>query len=70
MPERTYPPVRFCEETGCVHYNQIQRLETALAGDLEKNIREKYERDLGIVRVTCEQHCERTAVQFYDWLRR
>lgn len=56
----------FCRETKCFHYNLISRLSSTL------NMREyPYEakRSLEIARVHCKQDCERTAYQFYQWLK-
>ena len=54
---------RFCEESGCVSYNLIQRLES-----IEKPNEEQL-RELGVARVLCQQSCERTAHQLYEWLK-
>ncbi len=52
----------FCKESQCVHYNSIRRLSL-----MKKTSR--IERDLTIARVICQQRCERTAYQFYEWLK-
>jgi len=51
----------FCKETRCVHYNLIERLKSAPKSS-------QIERELGIARVHCEQNCERTAYQYYQWI--
>ena len=54
---------KFCEESGCVTYNSISRLE------LISNPSDDIKRQLGIIKVHCKQRCERSAYQFYDWLK-
>ena len=50
----------FCKETKCVHYNLIERLNSVPKSPT-------LERNLGIARVHCDQACERSATQFYQW---
>jgi hypothetical protein len=54
---------RFCRESGCVKYNSIFRLESIPIHS------DDIKRQLAIMKVGCEQSCERSANQFYNWLK-
>jgi hypothetical protein len=54
---------KFCEESKCVHYNAISRLESI------SNPSEDITRQLAIIKIHCKQRCERSADQFYNWLK-
>lgn len=54
----------FCKESRCVHYNFVQRLEKI------ENPNEEIKRELGIALVQCNQNCQRTAHEFYEWLEK
>jgi hypothetical protein len=62
MGENMYPHRRFCKESTCMHYNLIDRL-TSMQDSTK-------ERDLEIARVHCQQACEKTAYNYYEWLRK
>jgi len=52
----------FCKEIECVHYNFIERLSCI------ETISPEIERSLEIARVYCQQNCEHTAHEFYQWI--
>ena len=54
---------KFCEESRCVVYNSISRLESI------SNPSDDIKRQLDIIKIYCKQKCERSAYQFYDWLK-
>ena len=53
----------FCNETRCIHYNSIKRLEAI------EDPNDAIKRDLGIAEVQCKQNCQRTTYDFYNWLK-
>lgn len=58
-----YPPKEFCKQLRCIHYNLIERLESV------KPRCEPTNAILGITRVYCQQRCERTAYQLFEWIK-
>ena len=52
----------FCKETRCVAYNLQERLSSMQKTDTVK-------RDIEIAEVQCRQNCQRTAHNFYEWLK-
>jgi hypothetical protein len=53
----------FCQETRCVHYNFVRQMESI------EEPTENDKRELGIALVQCQQNCQRTAHDFYEWLK-
>jgi len=53
----------FCRDSKCIHYNLIERLESI------ENPEEEIERDLSLAKNRCEHRCERTAHDFYAYLK-
>ena len=52
----------FCKESKCIRYNLIERLKSTLKSS-------QIEKELEIARIHCKQNCERTAQDYYQWLK-